>query len=131
MRIVVGLALVLAAGACTADEEARPAYAARQGDQCFNAASVDSFHPVGRDAVDVRVGARRYYRLDLGAGCFDVDWANRVALRSRTGSFICGAADAELIVPAVGGRGTDRCTVLRVRRLSDAEVETAQGRRRN
>ena len=132
MRPAIGLGLLLAAGGCTMDKDARPASLAGRGDQCFNAATVNSFTPVARDAVHVRVGAGRMYRLDLGAGCLDVDWADRVALRSRSGSgFICGPADAELIVPSVGARGADRCTVLGVRRLSQAEIDASRGRRRN
>lgn len=129
MRWAIGLVLLAGASACTREEDARVASAAGRADQCFNAASVNSFTPVGRDAVNVRVSANRQYRLDLGAGCFDVDWANRVALRSRTGSFICGPADAELIVPSGDGLRPDRCTIVGVRRLSQAEIEASRPRR--
>jgi hypothetical protein len=131
MRFGLGLAMLLTATACTTGDEPRSASTAGRGDQCFRAASVNSFSPVGRDAVDVRVSAERIYRLDVGPGCFDVDWANRVALRSRTGGYICGAADAELIVPSLGGQRRDRCTVLGVRRLSPEEIEASRTRHRN
>lgn len=130
MRRALALALAATAGACTADEEARPLVSAR-ADQCFNARFVSSFTPAGRDAVDVRVGPNQVYRLDLGPGCLDVDWARAVALRSRTGSFICGPADAELVVPALGARRPDRCNVQDVRRLSEAEIDASRRRRRD
>lgn len=127
-----GLALtcVLLLGACTTDRHASSAGAQSRGDQCFNASFVNNFRPVGRDAVDVSISRRQVYRLSLSAGCFDIDWAQRVALRSRTGTWICGPADAELIVPSVVGRSADRCTVLDVRRLSREEIEAGRARRR-
>jgi hypothetical protein len=129
MRIgVAGLAALASLGGCMAAEEPHPAGAgASRGGQCFNAAAVSSFRPVSRDMVDVEVSRRQVYRLELGPGCLDVDWANRVALRSRTGSFVCGPADAELIVPSSTGRA-DRCTILGIRRLNEAEIEAARGR---
>lgn len=133
MRPALGLFLALTISACTADDGTRPSTsAAARGEQCFRAAAVSDFTPVrGEDAVDVRVGSNRHYRLDLGPGCFDVDWANRVALRSRTGGYVCGAADADLVIPSFGARRADRCSVVGVRRLSDAEVEAARQARRN
>lgn len=124
---IFGFAFVALAGCAPAEGPRSAATASRNG-QCFSARLANNFRPVGRDAVDVEVSRSRVYRLSLGAGCFDVNWAQSVALRSRTGSgFICSAADAELIVPSVSG--TDRCLVTGVRQLSEAEI--AASRRRN
>lgn len=120
---ISALSLSLGASCATPDETGTTSASAR-GDQCFSALTVNSFRPVGRDAVDVEVSRNQVYRLSLGGGCFDVDWAQTVALRSRSGgSFICSAGDAELIVPSIG-RGPDRCLVTGIRRLSDAELQT-------
>lgn len=124
---IIGLAFGALAGCAPADGPSA-ASAASRSEQCFSARLVNNFRPVGRDAVDVEVSRSRVYRLSLGAGCFDVDWAQAVALRSRTGSgFICSAADAELIVPS--SIGPDRCLVTAVRRLGEAEITAS--RRRN
>ncbi len=123
-------ACLAATAACAPGGGAPPgsASAAAASDrQCFSAGAVRRFRPAGRHAVDVEVNRRRVFRLDLSAGCFDVDWAHRVALRPRTGSFICSAGDAELIVP--GRTGPDRCLVTSVRQLSPAEVEASRRRR--
>ena len=119
----------LAIPACAPTDRAPPgsAQAAAAGPQCFSAAAVRRFRPAGRHAVDVEVSRRRVYRLDLSAGCFDVDWAQSVALRPRGGSFICSAGDAELIVP--GRLGPDSCLVTSVRQLTEAEAEAARRRR--
>lgn len=104
------------------------AYAASSGRQCFSAGAVRRFRPVDRHTIDVEVSRRRVYRLGLSAGCFDVDWAHSVALRPRTGSFICAAGDAELIVPS--RTGPDRCLVTEMRQLTAAEIQASRRRRR-
>ncbi len=114
--------------ACAPADRAPPATAqAAAGRQCFSAGAVRRFRPIDRHTVDVEISPRRVYRLGLSAGCFDVDWAQSVALRPRTGSFICSGLDAELIVP--GRSGPDRCLVTEVRRLSEAEAEASRRRR--
>lgn len=135
--LMTTFALALSAGALiaaspsTTSGDAQGGRRSRSGDECFNARLVNNFRPVNRDQVDVYVTASRVYRLDLGPGCFDIDWADRIALRSRTGSFICGALDAEIVAPSSFGRGRDRCVVTGLRRLSDAEVLASRGRRRH
>lgn len=122
MRTLASIAIastcLLLGASCATTDDPRSANAAR-GEQCFNARNAHSFRPVGNDAVDVELSRNRVHRLSI-AGCFNVDWANRVALRSRSGSFICSAGDAELIVPSP--IGPDRCQVTAIRRLSEAEI---------
>jgi hypothetical protein len=101
--------------------------AAPSGRECFHARNVNSFSPRGDEVVDVRVGARRYYRLQLAGVCPNVNWSTRVALVSRGSSWICQGLDAELIVPHPG-LGPQRCLVSSVRRLSDAEVQALRRR---
>lgn len=123
-QIAVAATCLTLGASCATTDEPRSAAASDRGGQCFSARSVNSFRPAGRDAVDVEVSRNQVYRLTLGGGCFDVDWAQAVALRSRSGgSFICSAGDAELIVPSIAGR-PDRCLVTGIRRLSDAELQT-------
>lgn len=90
--------------------------------ECFNARQVNSFNAINDEFVDVRVGARRYFRLQLTGVCPNIDWTQRVALRTTGGSsWICRGMDAELIVPSPG-IGPERCLVTNVRPLSDAEA---------
>jgi len=101
--------------------------AERPAPRCFRAAEVNGFTSRGSDAVDVRVGANRHYRLSLGGPCPDVDWSLRVALRTTGGnSYICQGADAEIIVPSPSG--TQRCLVTDVRALTAEEVAAARRR---
>jgi hypothetical protein len=126
-HLVIGLAALLAAPGCAPQPSAHLAAASREGPQCFNALSVRRYRAIGRDAVDVEVSRDRVFRLDLGAGCFDLDWAQSAVLRSRSGSFICSPGDAELVVPS--RQGGERCLVTGVRRLTAAEAEASRRRR--
>jgi Family of unknown function (DUF6491) len=115
------LALVTSAlTGCAAPPAANPAIAQRSGGQCFLATQVNSFTPTKAGSVDVRAGASRYFRLDLGGGCPNVDWSMRVGIRSvGGGSWICEGYDAELIVPEPGIGG--RCPVSKVTAISKAQ----------
>ena len=89
----------------------------RPGRQCFYANNVNSFTGTKDRNVDVRVGANRYYRLELGGGCPNIDWSTRIALRTRAGSsFICEGFDAELIAPDPAFQ--QQCPVTTVRAIS-------------
>ena len=95
--------------------------AAPAGHRCFPAAQASNFVPHGDSTLDVQVGARRYYRLELFGVCPHLDWTNRLALVSRGSSWICEGLDAEVIVNDPG-LGPQRCMAQSVRPLSDAEA---------
>ena len=123
----IPLALATLAG-CAQQAAPAPATAVSGARDCFSARSVNGFTAVDDDTVDVQVGARRYYRLELAGVCPNVNWATGVALVSRGGtSFICQGLDADLVVPNPG-LGPQRCLVSSVRRLSDAEVQALRRR---
>ncbi|WP_374472449.1 DUF6491 family protein [Phenylobacterium sp.] len=90
------------------------------GRQCFWASSVNGFRAVDERAVNLRVGVRDVYRLELIGPCPDVDWATRIAIQSRGGNSICTGLDAVLIAPSP--IGPQRCLVRNVRKLTAAEV---------
>ena len=120
---------MVAAASCVDSRSADAAPAATSGRDCFNARNVFSFRAYRDDWVDVRVSANRRYRLELTGVCPEVDWTQRIALRTRGGSsWICQGFDAELLVPSP--TGPQRCPVTSVRRLTPAEVEAARRNRR-
>ena len=123
----IPLALATLAG-CAQQTAPAPATATSGARDCFSARSVNGFTARDDDTVDVQVGARRYYRLELAGVCPNVNWATGVALVSRGGtSFICQGLDADLVVPNPG-LGPQRCLVSSVRRLSDAQVQALRRR---
>lgn len=113
---------------CAQPPAAPPAAAASGGRDCFSATNVSGFSALDDDTVDVQVGARRWYRLEIAGVCTNVNWARGVALVARSGgSFICQGFDAEIVAPDPG-LGPQRCLVNSVRRLSDAEVQALRRR---
>ena len=126
LLIVASLAVPLLAGACTAPSDPEATSAQGEGRECFHADSVSSFTPVDDDAVVVRVGANRHYRLEYVGPCHDIDWSRRIALRTRGSAWICRGHDADIFVP--GPQGPNSCPVRAVRRLTDAEVEALRDR---
>ena len=114
------LALSLAAAAGCAQTEA-PEMAGAAGRQCFRPQQVNGFNPQGDDVVYLRVGARDVYRAEILGTCSDIDFAHRVAIRSRGTSWICQGMDAEFVVP--GPRGIESCPITDIRKLNEAEVE--------
>lgn len=119
---VVMMSATLAAG-CAADGEQAAASGARQ---CFWASNVSSFAAADDRTVNLRVGTRDYYRLELMGPCPDVDWAQRIALESRGSNSICTGLDATIVAPS--SIGPQRCPVRTVRRLSPDEVKALSGK---
>jgi hypothetical protein len=90
---------------------------------CFHTSTINGWTAVGDRAVNVRVGVRDVWRLDLFAPCTDVDWNQTIALRQRGSSWICeghGAIGVDVITHGPIGRTT--CPVTAIRRLTPAEI---------
>lgn len=90
--------------------------------ECFHPDQADGFSAPTDDKIYVTVSPRRVFELELLGPCPNMDWANRVGIRSTGGGFVCTGMDVELIVPD-DPIGPHRCMVRTVRRLSQAEIE--------
>ena len=122
----LGIAVGIAAAAGAQTQEAPTT--SRESRSCFLPSQVNGFTSVDRDTVDVRIGTRQIYRLELTGICQDIDWDLRIGIRSTGGgSWVCQGLDAELI--SQGPIGLETCPVTSVRRLSDEEVEAERHRR--
>ena len=126
MRLVVPAAIaatVIGLAACnTYAEPASAANAAAAGDrQCFYAPNVTGYRRGPGNTVIVNTNSRDYYQFDTQPYCADrIVWENRIALRSRTGTFICNGYDAELYVPDAVGAAY--CPLYHMHKLTPAEV---------
>ena len=83
--------------------------------QCFWSHQVNSFAAQGDRLVNLRVGVKDYFQLELMGPCPDVDWTQKIALVSRGGSTICSGLDAEIVTPSP--IGPQKCPVKSVRKL--------------
>jgi len=131
LAAATALALTVALAACAAPPSgsAAPGQLADAAPrQCFRTQDVHGFAAQDETVVNVQVGVRDVYRLELVSPCRDVNWAQGVALRSRGGSSICTGLDAELIVPSPIGPTT--CPVRTVRRLTPEEAAALPSRAR-
>ncbi|MES2896191.1 MAG: DUF6491 family protein [Pseudomonadota bacterium] len=99
-----------------------PAFAAdaKPKRQCFNARNVSNFSAVDDRTVNLRVGVKDVYRLDLFGPCHDIDWEHEIAIQSRGSSWICSGLDATIITRSP--IGPQRCAVRAIRKLSLAEI---------
>ncbi|MFN3511839.1 MAG: DUF6491 family protein [Phenylobacterium sp.] len=120
------LPLALAAGAvlstagAAAAQAADPQPAAKADRQCFWTRNVSGYTPVDDQTVNVRVGVRDVYRMELMGICPDVDWSHQIGLVSRGGSHICTGLDATIVVN--GPLGPQRCPVKSIRKLTPEEA---------
>lgn len=111
------LGLVMAASACAPTPPMGGGSAPRQ---CFLAEDVNGFTAVGEQQVNLRVGIKDVWRLDLFTRCPDVDWSLQLGIESRGSSWICSGLDATIVAPSpVGPR---RCPVQTLRKLTPEEV---------
>ena len=125
--VVVACALLTATCSPAGPPAGAPASAAASGRQCFNAGTVNGFDAIDDDTVLVNVGARNVWKLDIVGVCPDIDWTNRIALRSTGGSsWVCEALDAELIVPSPNG--AQRCPVVGVQKLTPAQAQALRAK---
>jgi len=114
-------ALSLAASApALAKSPKEPEAASQPKRQCFWARNVDSFASNDDRIVNVRVGARDVYQMEMFGRCNEVNWSNHIALVSRGGTYICSGLDAEIIAPS--SIGPQRCPVSNIRKLSPEEI---------
>ena len=119
------LAAAAAVAACSANNQPPQRLAGTSGRQCFRAGEVNNFWGATDTAVFVRTGVNNVYQLQLSGMCHNIDWANRIALRSTGGSsWICQGMDAEILIPSL--IGPDRCLVTDVRKLTPDEAKAAR-----
>lgn len=83
-------ATVLALAACTTSETARNDPAA--GSDCFRAEQASGYEVIDDHNIRVRVGPSRSYTLHTTWNANDLDWTNRLALRSDNGWICTGNA---------------------------------------
>ena len=113
-----------AAGQAAGPKEKPPADAKAR--QCFWAPSVTSFAAPNDKVVNVRVGVKDVFQLEMLGPCMDVDWNNSIALVTRGSNFVCAGMDADIVSRST--LGPQRCPVRSIRKLNPDEV-AALGKR--
>ena len=130
-KIALGVAVasLLSLTAATAKSPVEPVAAdTKPKRQCFWTQQVTNFASSDDRIVNLRVGVKDIYQLEMFGRCNDVDWTQKIAVVSRGGSNICSGLDAEIIAPSP--IGPQRCAVRTVRKLTVEEAKALPKRAR-
>ena len=112
----------------TAKSPTDPKPAAKARSQCFWTHQVNNFASTDDRTVNLRVGVKDVYQLEMLGRCTDIDWTQKIAVVSRGSSHICDGLDAEIIAPSP--IGPMRCPVRTVRKLTPDEIKALPSRAR-
>jgi hypothetical protein len=123
-------AILLLGGATMAAADTSDAKAAAKPtrNQCFWTRNVTGFAAADEHTLNVRVNVRDVYQFEMFGRCPDIDWNQRLALVSRSGSSICDGMDAEVITHSP--LGPQRCQVRSVKKLTPEEIAALPKRAR-
>lgn len=88
---------------------------------CFRGESVNGFNVIDRDTIEIRVGASDRYVLTTSWPTSNLDFSQRIALRSSTG-FICTGSGVG--VEIIGG---EPLTHYPIQSIARAPEQPAQG----
>jgi hypothetical protein len=117
MRRLIALATLIAIAPLAGAAQAKPPPSDRA---CFHASNVSGFRAPDDKTVYVRVGVRDIYQMQMMGSCPQIDWAERIGIRTQGSEWICSGLDADLISPS--SIGPHRCPVRMMRKLTPAEV---------
>ena len=127
LALIAAAASLIAVGTANAKSPIEPDDA-KPARQCFWTHQVTNFASSDSRIVNLRVGVKDIYQLEMFGRCNDVDWTQKIAVVSRGGSSICSGLDAEIIAPST--LGPQRCPVRTVRKLTAAEAKALPKRAR-
>jgi hypothetical protein len=119
-------AALLALGACTTmtpnTQTAGAATPAHEG--CFRGREIQGYTIVNDHTLDVRVGAGHHYLLSTNWNLHQLNWSQRVELRSSSGWICTGNG---LGVELVGGEPRMTYPVSAIARAPEQQPNPAQG----
>jgi len=115
-----------AAGAVSPALAAAPT-AARQ---CFSPSQVTAMQPVGDRQVNIRVGARDVFRVDLAQPCHQLRQPQRVLTVRPLASGVSICSGADFVLGAEVNGFTEQCAVSSITRLTPDQVAALPNRER-
>jgi hypothetical protein len=110
------LILAAAATSAAAADKAKPAPAR----QCFWPTEVNGFTPVDDTHVNLHVGVKDVYQVELLSPCLDIRWNESLGVKTRGASMVCTGLDIDIISPS--SIGPQRCPARTLRKLTPEEV---------
>lgn len=119
MRKLTVLFCALAAAACT--QTGAGMSGEDNGRDCFNANTIAGYNLVDNRTIEVQVGASRRYLLRTNFNANDLDWTQRIAVRSSTGWICTGNG---LGVEVSGGDPVRHYPIVGIERVPDPAPAT-------
>jgi hypothetical protein len=113
LRLCISASAALLLAACASTEVAAAQSSERN---CFRSANVTGFNVIDRNSIQVRVGASRRYIFTTNWPTTNLDFSQRIAIRSSTG-YICTGSG--IGVEIVGGQPAASYPVDSITRAPD------------
>lgn len=123
MRMILTALLALWTLAACATSEADGGAQAVSSNDCFRSADARGFNVIDNTHIGLSVGANRDYVLTTMWNARDLDWTQRIGIRSATGRICVGNG---LGVELIGGDPHRTYPVVSIERAPDEEP-AAQG----
>ncbi len=111
---IFATALMITGCAATGSETAA------SGRECFRSDAVNGFDVLDQETIEVRVGASRRYLLSIAWPAANLDYSQRIALRSSTGMICTGNG---LGVEIIGGDPIQSYPVQSIARAPEPEAQ--------
>jgi hypothetical protein len=113
--VFVVIAAATTCASCAPVEEPEPIAGLSTERQCFFTRQINGYGdapdgPRG-DRIYIDTGPRDRWLLETFGSCYELDWAQTIALDTRSMSNMCTGDTATLIVPRGLDRTPDRCSV--------------------
>ena len=121
---VAALALAGAATTASAQGQSTP------GRQCFSPTRVTAVQPVGDKQVNIRVGNRDVYRIDLAVPCNQLRQPQRVITVRPLASGVSVCSSADFVLGAEVNGFTEQCAVSSITKLTPDQVAALPNRER-
>lgn len=129
LQTVLAAAAVFAGAAGAAAAQA-PAAAAASGRQCFSPGQVTAVQPVGDKQVNIRVGNRDVYRIDLAQPCHQLRQPQRVITVRPLASGVSVCSGADFVLAAEVSGFSEQCAVSSITKLTPDQVASLPNRER-
>jgi hypothetical protein len=99
---------------------------AKPGHQCFWPSEVNGFTSVDDRHVNLHVGVKDVYQVELLSPCPDIKWTEKLGLDTRGSTMVCTGLDVTIVSPSP--IGPQRCPARNLRKLTPEEIAAQKHR---
>lgn len=124
LLVAVGATLAGLAGCTQVEEEPVAVAGLDTAHQCFFTRNINGYSaapdgPRGQERVYIETGVNDRWLFEVYGSCPELDWAQQIALDTRSRSSICTGATETLLVPSYFEGRMDRCAVRLLGKMAE------------